>query len=385
MSDPRRGLPSASIMDRLAKCSGSLALINRLRVEQKLFEPYDPARELGLKIHAWLAAKRRQEITETLIRPADLALASKAEEMARDLIAGFLGEPDQIIVEHRFWYHQGIKPLFSGQPDLVAIKDDRALILNYKTGRLEAEESADNLQLRTEVVLLKKYRPTLSNIRAAIVEPFVSWESQVAEYSEKTFVQAEGEILEIVLNSHWRKDERQAGPWCKYCPARSHCREAIQYVESLPMIKTENAVAELPRGEPGTQFWERIKVAKKLIEAWETAYTAILEQEPEALPGYILPAQGRERRFVPQPARFKDAFAEYLTAEEIDGCATYHLTKLEELLGLKMKISGKELERLFANVSKHVVGTTHDAPFIRKLTKKERQAIANEHSVRVLQ
>jgi hypothetical protein len=282
------------------------------------------------------------------------------------------------IVEQRFWYRTGFFPRFSGQPDYLAIdrRNRRAFLVNFKTGRLEAQEAADNLQLRTETVLVKHNFPELEQITATIVEPLVSWQNESVIYTDGHFQTAEAQILEIVARTEFERDHRVAGTWCVHCPAKAHCRQAIDYVQSLPALNPEKAIVELPRGEPGVQLWERIKVAKKLIETLEKSYTRILEDEPDALPGYLLPKEGRERRYVPYPDKFKAALGAYLNPDEIDGAATFHLTKIQEIFGLKHHLEGKELEQLFTKLTKEVVSVRYDEPFIRPLRKREREAAA---------
>lgn len=383
-SDPRRGLPSASAMFRLANCPGSQTLILSLREAGKHYELPSPEAASGIRIHNFealdaLGSTAQAEDFFRAMNSEERAVSRKMAEIRNSLVGEFLGNGSEkeIIVEKRFWYRQNFTPRFSGQPDFIAIKDKRALVINYKSGRLEAEPAADNLQLRTEAVLLKHNRPDLEQIIASIVEPLVSWESEAVGYDQKDMAIAEQEILAFVTRAQWDTQKRVPGAWCRYCPARAHCREALAYVESIPSPRPENLIRELPRGDAGTALWEKIKVAKKLIETIEETYTRILEDEPTALPGFILPEKGRPRRRVIYPEKLKTALAQYLTSEELDGCADYRIAKVEELLGLKHKIEDKkELARLFKELTSDAIEIVYDAPFIRALTKREREMLA---------
>jgi len=382
--DPRRGLSSASIMYRVANCSGSETLILSLREVGKYYELPSLAIASGNRIHNYLefeglGLSAQAEDFFKVLNTEERAVSRKAVEIRNSLVDEFLGNGSQkeIIVEKRFWYRQHLRPRFSGQPDFIAIKDRRALIVNYKSGRVEAEPAADNLQLRTEAVLLKHNRPELEQIIASIVEPLVSWESEAVAYDQKDLARAEQEILAFVDRAQWNRETRVAGVWCRYCNARAHCREALAYINSFPSPRPENLISELPRGDAGTQLWEKIKVAKKLLETLEQTYTRILEDEPSALPGYILPRQGRPRRIVPFPAKLKEALSKYLTGDEVDGCANFNLTKIEELIGIKHRVLDKaELKQLFAALTKDVLSVIHDTPFIRPMTKREREMLA---------
>ena len=381
-NDSRRGLLSASAFERAAECPGSVAMENEIVATGCHYELPDAARKSGIQIHSWNALEALGDDPARIELTADERVTAKhcAELRNVGLAAWESRQPNakgnaELFIEKRFWYRRGFVPLFSGQPDFVKINPAarRAFIINYKTGRLEAEEAADNLQLRAEVVLIKHNFPLLEEISAAIIEPFVSWDSVQVRYSGDGLRQAENQIVAIADRTTWEADRRVPGLHCKYCKARSYCREAIQYAQGIKQMDPETAVAELPRGEAGSRLWERIKVAKKLLEGLEWAYTRIMETDPDALPGYVLPEKGKARRRVPFPRQLKEALGEYLSPDEIDGCADYRLGKIEELLGIKHKIADEELKPLFQKLTKDVVTLTYDEAFIRALTKRERE------------
>jgi Protein of unknown function (DUF2800) len=383
--DPRRGLMSASGTERAAQCSGSVALEKEVRQSGRFFELPDRARDSGIKIHGALAPEATgADMTQLGLDSEEFATAKHCAELRDLAIRAWEGDADtngqaEIIIERRFWYRRGFFPLFSGQPDFVKIDSARrqAFIVNYKTGRVESEEAADNLQLRTEVVLLKHNFPELEEISGVIVEPWVTWDPVQVRYSGEDLARAENQIVAIAERTIWEADRRIAGPWCRKCNARIYCAEAINYAQGIRQLKPEQAIIELPRGEAGSQLWERIKVAKKLLEGLEWAYTRILEVEPDALPGYVLPERGKARRRVPYPKALKAALGEYLSEDEVDGCADYRLSKIQELIGLKHRIQDpKELAGLLKRLTQDVITITYDEPFIRPLTKKERETAA---------
>jgi hypothetical protein len=388
--DPRKGLPSASSMFRLSNCPGSLELISVLKKSGKYIEIPSPYAESGTRIHRWLyfealGASALADLAEAAkaMSTAELATAQKCAELRSGLLSQWApleGNQYEWILEKRLWFRAGLWPRFSGQQDFAVIDrttNARAFLTDYKSGRKEAQEAADNLQVRTGAILLKEAEPTLEEIDGSITEPLVSWDPIRVRYTNASLLEAKKEILGIVDRAERESTKRVAGTWCGLCPARANCREALDYVESVrnPTLM-KDAIMELPRGERGVQLWEKIKVAKKLIETLEKTYTAILETEPGALPGYILPAEGKERRVVPYPRKLKDALAQYLTDDEIDGAASFHLTKLQEVLGLKHHIEGKELEKLFDKLTSNAVTIGHDAPFIRPTTRREKEANA---------
>ena len=390
--DVRRGLPSASAMHRISKCPGSVALINRLRDEGKLYQLINHWMNSGTKIHQWLAVRSQPNENEKLaeiekeMTPVELSSGRKCEALRQEIIAAWrdankIVTAPNLFIEQRLWYRQGILPRFSAQADFIADNSYRALIINYKTGRLEADSAADNLQLRTEVVAFAHNWPGIREIEAAIVEPLVTWQNERVVYSGDTLLEAENHILAIADAALWQSHERYPGQWCVNCPARANCPEARKYVESIPAPRPGHELWELPRGGAGTELWLKIQNAQKILKSLETAYEQILENDPHALPGLVLPSQGRARRIVPYPARLKDALAEYLTSDEIDGCAEFHLSKIQEVMGLKHHLNGAELTKKFEALTKDVVEITHDKPFIRPLTKKERDVQAAQSKI----
>jgi Protein of unknown function (DUF2800) len=379
-SDPRRGLPSASAMWQVANCPGRQTLVNALRAAGKHYELPAPAATRGIRIHQFLAQGCPYELAGELSNE-ELMIAYRVDEIRNEIVKQWDDGRDpadgSIMIEERLWYRQGLTVRFSGQPDYVYRRKKRALILNFKTGRKEAMPAADNLQLRTEIVLLKHLYPELTEISGAIVEPLVTWEPERVQYKEADLAKAEAQILHFVDIATWNRDERVAGPWCTYCPARAYCREALDYVQSIP--NPEGIIKELPRGEDGARLWEKIKLAKQMLETLEATYEQILEEEPGALPGYILPKEGRARRQVVDPAKLKESFAPYLSSEELDGCAEFRLGAIEKLLAAKHRIDmPREAAKLVSELAQGAVAIVHDKPFIRPLSKVERKAALSD-------
>src|SRR5262245_34876390 len=210
MNDPRRNLVSGSKMARAAECPGSVAMEREVRKSGRFFALPDRARASGIKIHGWNAEEALGQTPKTELDSGELATAEKCVELRQTLLDSWHLDAQangdmELIVEKRFWYRRGLIPLFSAQIDIAVIDrpHKRALIMDYKTGRLETDEAADNLQLRTEAVLLKHNFPELEEIRAAIIEPWVSWDPVEVEYKGDDLRQAENQIVAIADRTTW--------------------------------------------------------------------------------------------------------------------------------------------------------------------------------------
>jgi hypothetical protein len=373
--DERLGLPSASVMHRLAKCSGSAQMIASLN--DNVIAMPDRDALTGTRIHAALAGEKRaiESLTER-----EMATMDKCVELRERVIRLWaLGEEDlKELIEERLFYRRGLEPLFSGRLDYVVIdeKRDRALIIDYKTGRTESTAAADNMQLRTQAVLLYHNDPRLVEIEACIVEPYVSWRPQRVRYNFATFKAAEQQIVAIVEASQGAI-KLSAGTHCAYCAACAFCSEAQAYALSVPQ-EHESRISELPRGADGVKLFEGLKAARKIIDRLEERFEGMMIDNPDALPGYTLPERGRERVVVAYPRRLKDAFIGLLSEDEIDGCASYHLNKIKELYGLKHKLTGQSLDDEFAKLVESAAGALsvqYDKPYIRPLTAKEKRKL----------
>jgi hypothetical protein len=379
-NDERKGLPSASSMSRLKECSGSLAFIAALKASNKYFELTNRDATSGTKIHWYLAVtplwQNENLDAEKELTGYEMGTARSCRELQRTHVHNWIGTDDselEFIVERRFWYRTGLKRRFSGQPDFIVMTRSRALILNFKTGRIEADNASDNVQLRTEIVLLKHEYPELREIDAAIIEPHVSWERERVHYELDALEQAENEILAIVDEASWNL-KRTPGPHCKFCPARVNCPEATNYVQTaLDYSQVHNLIRELPRGVEGSRLWEKIALAEKLLDDMRKTYKSIMTREPDALPGYVLPSVGYERRKVVNAQIFKEALREFLPPQVIDAHADYPISIIEEMYGVASGLKGKKLEQEFARLTANSVELSNAEPFIRPLTKKEKE------------
>ena len=379
MNDPRRGRPSASAMSRLAKCPGSLALIESLRATDRYYEPFDPDAESGRKIHAHLAGETI-ELTEE-----EKNTAHNCELLLERLImqwkgpitdAQWEGQPRfEFIREKRFWFRQGIALLFSGCPDLVLIDHElkRALIVNFKTGHKEADPVSENLQLRTEAVLVRANFPFLESIQACLIEPWINWDIALVRYSSANFAELENEVLSIVDAAYVKAELRVAGDWCRLCPARARCPQGRQFAAQLyhlALEKKEN-VLELARGKRGSEIIENIKTVRGILEALEGAYKELLRQEPDALEDHFL-HPGKKRRELVQIKAVREALTGILEPEQIDACATFWVGKLESAFGKKLELKGPELAERFEKLLGPLIEVSTDEPYIDKRPKKER-------------
>jgi hypothetical protein len=111
-----------------------------------------------------------------------------------------------------------------------------------------------------------------------------------------------------------------------------------------------------------------------LVDIKET-YKRILQVEPGALPGYVLPEIGHKRRTVIDPKALKIRLGDKLSPDLIDAVADYPIGKIEQLYGQATGLTGKKLAAEFDRLIANAIKITNDEPFIRPLNRRERDEL----------
>lgn len=226
--DERRGVPSASGMERLINCPASFDM------ERECAETTSEDAASGTRIHAVLALLA----TVDTLNAAECETCEMCEEQAQRVCqewaetSSFIA-PDKTVREERL----GMTALgnvlvvtpespsdfvFTGQADLVLVKDGQALVIDYKTGRGTTPIAVDNPQLAALAVLVSK-RYTVSSVRVAIVQPWAG-KPTVADYTTNALVLAESWLQNSLLQAATSTPEdARPGAWCKYCKAKAGC------------------------------------------------------------------------------------------------------------------------------------------------------------------
>lgn len=242
--DQRRGVPSASGMDRLMNCPASFEMERHAPPE---VENEDAAS--GTRIHAVLALQASADI----LNSDELETCDMCNAQSMRVIADWNGSdgmvtPDQTIYERRlgltaFGRAMEVAPdstadfIFTGQADLILVKGNRALVIDYKTGRGDTPLAVDNPQLASLAVLVWLAFPRVEDIRVAIVQPW-SGKPTIADYGSNALATAKGWLLATLNEAALAMpSDAKAGDWCKWCKAKAGCAAfkaaALSHVEVL--------------------------------------------------------------------------------------------------------------------------------------------------------
>lgn len=347
MNDERSGLPSASAASRYAACLGSYDLERQVA---EVESSGDAA--IGNRIHAALALEPVSNLTTD-----ETWIIDRCREQELELVKQVLGDlprEPQVFREKRLWSLQNyglgqeIKRLWSGKPDVVYVEDNRALIIDYKSGRGSVENAAENLQLRCLVALLhESFGFTLEAITVAIVQPLVGPPS-VASYELEDLMDAVREsqsLMAAIMQSDQPRTPSESA--CKYCKGKPYCSEARELavappVANVPVGTTPDAIAATLTNQTLAAFLDRAAQAEAVIEACRSEARRRLS-EGDAIEGWML-KDGAVRETITDSEKVASRFLELGTYEQLSSAITLNKTKLKDALKVATGTKGRDLE-----------------------------------------
>lgn len=360
MNDPRMNLPSASGFYRDAECHGNRNLIRAVSELEPIVDTPTEYSERGTRIHA------ARETGNTFNLESDELASYKS---GLKLEKGFISDwKDEIGIdsaiegprELRLWINhpQNLAPMMSGQLDVHFLSSDgkHAAIADWKTGMASGCGSANkNWQLRIQAVLTWLEYPSLEHIRAGFIKPD-SFGSGV-DYCDFTLFDLENILRHIyyILWQTQQPDARlRAGEWCKYCPAKNRCPEAIA-MSRLPALMPQNMeiapkrakvlVADIPI-EAVREAWGKRTAVKNIVEAMADRLRALPPEEKYRLG--LKMNLGRKGDFIKDVKGAFDALiAGGFTEEQLWSCLSFSKTDLVELIERVKMCRGGEADAFY--------------------------------------
>lgn len=358
MNGERKGVPSASGVERIHLCPGSWNLERGLP-EGERSEDADS----GTRVHDVWAGLASIDILSLEERETLDALQWLELQAIRTVFGG-LDETAQVHREKRLWLHdEAGAPLFSGKLDFYVIQGDHALILDGKTGRNETERANGNMQLRAQAVLLDEFtRKTLKSITVGIVAPWQEDKLTLCRYEVDHLDAAQVELQEILDSAKDPLAPRiPSEKACRYCKAKAICPEAREAALSLP-VKLGNGPELLPNTDDAARTLAALLTGDELSlclgrgELFERIHTAIRGEARKRLmagdrvPGWHL-KPGRVNRPITDPALVFGRFLEiggtqeqFMTTVEVGKGA------LQERVNAITKETGKALKNRMASI-----------------------------------
>lgn len=362
-ADVRRGVPSASKMHRVAACPASFHM--------EAVAPHEEASDdaaSGTRIHAVLAS----EAPESTLNADEAQTVEMCSRQAQELLEEWhSGAPFTAHIEQRLGMTKignvipvtdDSKAVFvmTGQGDLVHVErdNDRAIVIDYKTGRMATADAVDNAQLASLALLVSR-RHNVQNVRCAIVAPWVG-KPTVTDYNEEALEMA-GDWLARTLEAADKAtpEDARAGEHCRYCRAKPGCPafkraalEETQYLRTAEVVSMQDPKAAL--------FARAMELSAKQLAAamrglelvtWyrdaiKGAARVRAESDPEFQQFYTLKSKAGRRSIEDVGAVFARASAQGVTAEAFTAECSIALGSVKDLLKTATKKKGKELEAL---------------------------------------
>lgn len=357
MNDERKGLPSASSMERYMLCPGSY------QAERDLPDEGSEDAASGNRIHAVLAGEK---VTPPLTDEEGTTMLA-CQTQANALLDAYLPHRDEIHVEKRYWWGQQ----WSGKPDVVAIDtlQGHAVVIDYKTGRGEVASAEGNMQLRALTVLVNAEHQ-VERITVAIVQP-LSGEASVCTYQADDLRKARIEILAIITAIHQPDAPRRpSAKACRYCKAKTTCPEAREGalqmpVSNIPEGSTPEHIAAVLSPATLSDFLSRAEFAERVIAACRQEAVRRLTAG-EQIPGWTL-KPGSVRESVTDPAKVFARFAALGGTQEAFMPAVSVTKKgLKEAVKAVTGAKGKALEEQIETMLEGCTESKESAPSLAK-------------------
>jgi len=306
-NDPRKGLPSASSLERLHNCPGSW-----LASKDMPDESSDVA-ESGTRIHKALETKSMAGLSADEEQTAQMC-DDQAWNVIADWSPNMTGTPHNeirlgltriggVVVVND---DSTADLVFTGQADLIVIDGKRGLVLDYKTGRGEVASAEQNHQLRG-LAVMAAWVWRLDSVRVAIVQPWAG-PASVADYDRQAIDQSRFWLLDLQERVKLATpDHLNPGAWCHYCKAKAVCPAlrsvALEPVEhmalTLPADDATARAALFARAmEMTPQRLTALYRGLKLVGWYQAAIEGAMRKRVEEgeVPGFRMkPGQIREK------------------------------------------------------------------------------------------
>lgn len=307
MTDERYNRPSCSYFAQLAACPFSW--------KAQLGKPDESNEdaESGNRIHEWLATKSVP--AWEAMTGSEQDVAEVMDWQANGLASEYLGTADfEVIAEQRIVMtedgytadagSQPTPPVFcSGKFDRLYRLGNKGLIVDFKSGRGEYDEAADNAQLRGLAALVATHYD-LTEVRAAIVQPFAG-KPTVADFVGNAIDMAWNWTVEVVERAEQATEsDARAGAHCHYCRAKVDC-PAFRAWSTEPAKTLQ--LERLPEDPKAAQK----ALYARAMEIDAASLGAILDR-CQALEWLVSAAQGAAKRRIEAGERIPGAAGEYV-------------------------------------------------------------------------
>jgi hypothetical protein len=329
--DIRRGKPSASRAAVYEKCAATHQACKGFKNESS------PAAQAGTNQHNYMDGEE-VALTEEQLESCTEAEAQKIGVMDF-MFPDWRDKPPMVITEERMWF-KGNR--YSGVPDLLAIKDKKALLVDYKFGRGRVAHAKDNSQLKWLSVLVdEKY--DVDEITGVIIQPACG-NYTMATRTKPQLKNARRSVMSTLRRMEAENPAARPGAdQCRYCRAREACPALHKKTEGIMRIGKVEALSPVQLG-----------AALDMVDAVESACRSIrkragevLIEDANAIPGYTLKRASSRRSVSDTAAVFcRLADAGYVTQDEFMDACSIGVGKVQKLVQQNGNVGQAEAKKI---------------------------------------
>ncbi len=390
IEDVRKGWTSASNASADRLCAG------RHQAQKTLPDLKGEWAEHGTAIHAALADSGNPALMEAMTTEQRDMFESH-REVEKELIKRIWPEPNpdhgtRVFRHQRFWckvpceitvpedrsgpgstreYKATIHYPHSGEADFVMLRNGTALIQDYKSLAGDVSDSPENEQLRDLAIMVwRTYQPKI--IYVAINQPMVTRTPKLCLYTPAELEKAEQEMWDRVRKSNHHEAIRVAGEiQCQWCKAKQVCKEyAIWSSRELPAVQDSPFLVAMQAWSPEqrSRVAEHLPRLKKLLDDAGDFLKALLEKDPESVPGFYLKPGAIRHPITDAQELFNRFLALDGSMEQFMKCVTISKGTFEEQVRAVTKEKGKGLK---LKMDQLLQGITDNKPVAPSLARKE--------------
>lgn len=224
----RQDLPSASSAQRRRACPGSR--------QAEIDNPKPPTSAIadeGTLIHRAIETVDMTGLTDEQANIAEriIGLMDSAYGKWASSLKGTSLEHMKEFREYRFWILHPTtgEKMESAKLDVAHVCGDYGIVIDAKSGFLDAIPSAKNYQLRMQALALWNAYPNLKEITVSIAQVRFKSRYDSCVYTQEELLMAQREFMLSDWMSRQPDAPRSAGSHCRYCPAADNCHTAGAY------------------------------------------------------------------------------------------------------------------------------------------------------------
>ena len=349
MTDERKGAPSASKFGALALCPG------REKMEKGLPDQRSSDAQRGDVLHDAMYGK------DVELSPDDVDLVRRMHEEEETILITVFGDDwadgTYGTREERMW---SSNKTYSGKPDMLAVKDGTALIIDYKTGRIPVTPAKDNWQLRGMAVLAdQKY--TIDECFVAIIQPYCGSFS-LYRYDRKGLSKARRQVNQLLRRVNSDTIKLVAGEkQCKYCRAKTIC-PALREQSSAISIADTGTLTSAQMGD----VLDKAGLVEMMIKSVRARAKEVLMDAPVAINGWKLVDGTPRRKLTSTNGVYTAMTNDGLSFDAIMGAANFSVTKIERALRESKGLTAQQARDYAAEMLKDLIETSDPDPKLEK-------------------